>query len=79
MESSILIYFSVALSVIFLLIGGVVGWLWNDKTNQFLYTQAEEEVDYVHPEMLDENGQWINSQLLSVRFSEIETEEFEEE
>jgi hypothetical protein len=29
--------------------------------------------------MLDENGQWINSQLLSVRFSEIETEEFEEE
>tara|TARA_B100000902_G_scaffold353359_1_gene364744 strand:- start:552 stop:791 length:240 start_codon:yes stop_codon:yes gene_type:complete len=79
MESSILIYFSAAVSVIFLLIGGVVGWLWNDKTNQFLYSQAEEEVDYIHPEMLDENGHWINEQLLSVRFTDTETEEFEEE
>ena len=44
MESSILIYFSAAVSVIFLLVGGVIGWIWNDKTNQFLYAQADEEV-----------------------------------
>ncbi len=79
MESSILIYFSAAVSVIFLLIGGVIGWIWNDKTNQFLYAQAEEEVDYIHPEMLDENGHWINEELISVRFQNPEPEEFEEE
>tara|TARA_B100000427_G_scaffold314891_1_gene308466 strand:- start:544 stop:783 length:240 start_codon:yes stop_codon:yes gene_type:complete len=79
MESSILIYFSAAVSVIFLLIGGVIGWIWNDKTNQFLYAQADEEVDYIHPEMLDENGHWINEELISVRFQNPEPEEFEEE
>tara|TARA_B100000902_G_scaffold7825_1_gene9938 strand:- start:202 stop:438 length:237 start_codon:yes stop_codon:yes gene_type:complete len=68
MDSSILIYISAALSIVFLLIGGVVGWIWNDKTNQFLYAAQEEEVDYVHPEMLDENGHWINEELLTVRF-----------
>ena len=79
MESSILIYFSAAVSVIFLLIGGVIGWIWNDKTNQFLYAQADEEVDYIHPEMLDENGHWINEELMTVRFQNPEPEEFEEE
>ncbi len=79
MESSILIYFSAAVSVIFLLVGGVIGWIWNDKTNQFLYAQADEEVDYIHPEMLDENGHWINEELMTVRFQNPEPEEFEEE
>ena len=79
MESSILIYFSAAVSVIFLLVGGVIGWNWNDKTNQFLYAQADEEVDYIHPEMLDENGHWINEELMTVRFQNPEPEEFEEE
>ena len=79
MESSILIYFSAAVSVIFLLVGGVIGWIWNDKTNQFLYAQADEEVDYIHPEMLDENGHWINEELMTVRFQNPEPEEYEEE
>ena len=50
MDSSILIYFSVAISLVFLAIGGLIGWIWNDKTNQFLYAAQEEEVDYIHPE-----------------------------
>jgi len=77
MDSSVLIYFSAAISLVFLLIGGVVGWLWNDKTNQFLYSQ-EEEVDYIHPEMLDDNGHWINEELLTVRFLNEITEDDEE-
>jgi|TARA_B100001996_G_scaffold363587_1_gene331975 uncharacterized oligopeptide transporter (OPT) family protein len=74
MESSILIYFSAALSITFLIIGGLVGWVWNEKTNQFLYVASQEE-EYVHPEMLDENGHWINEQLLSVRFVDAEDDE----
>ncbi len=74
MESSILIYFSAALSITFLIIGGLVGWIWNEKTNQFLYVASQEE-EYIHPEMLDENGHWINEQLLSVRFVDAEDDE----
>ena len=78
MDSSILIYFSAAISLVFLLIGGVVGWIWNDKTNQFLYAAQEEEFDYIHPEMLDDNGHWINEELLTVRFLNESAEEDEE-
>lgn len=78
MDSSILIYFSVALSLVFLAIGGLIGWIWNDKTNQFLYATQEEEVDYVHPEMLDDNGHWINEELLTVRFLTESAEDDEE-
>ena len=78
MDSSILIYFSASISLVFLLIGGVVGWIWSDKTNQFLYSSQEEEVDYIHPEMLDDNGHWINEELLTVRFMNEITEEDEE-
>ena len=78
MDSSVLIYFSASISLVFLLIGGVVGWIWSDKTNQFLYSSQEEEVDYIHPEMLDDNGHWINEELLTVRFMNEITEEDEE-
>ena len=78
MDSSVLIYFSASISLVFLLIGGVVGWIWSDKTNQFLYAAQEEEVDYIHPEMLDDNGHWINEELLTVRFLTENAEDDEE-
>lgn len=34
--------------------------------------------DRVHPEMLDNEGQWINEELLSVRFVD-DTEDYDEE
>ena len=40
-----------------------------------MYGKAEQE--NVHPEMLDGDGQWINEELLSVRF--IDDDEFDDE
>ena len=39
-----------------------------------MYGQHQENV---HPEMLDGDGQWINEELLSVRF--VDEDEIEEE
>ena len=39
-----------------------------------MYTQEEQSV---HPEMLNAHGQWINEELLSVRF--LNEEDIEEE
>jgi len=35
------------------------------------------EQENVHPEMLDSEGQWINEELLSVRF--VDEDEFDDE
>ena len=39
-----------------------------------MYASEEENV---HPEMLNSDGQWINEELLSVRF--VDEDEYEEE
>lgn len=55
--------FSAIISVLFLLVGGVVGYLLKeyaiDRTSQYIP---------MHPEMFDENGQIIPDDVLAVRF-----------
>jgi len=51
----------VMLSVIFLLIGGIIGWL----AQQNLYLTSP---PMLHPEMFDENGNVIPDEILAVRF-----------
>lgn len=51
----------VMLSVIFLLIGGIIGWL--AQQNQYLTSPP-----MLHPEMFDENGNVIPDEILAVRF-----------
>jgi hypothetical protein len=36
------------------------------------------EAENVHPEMLDGDGQWINEELLSVRFVDEDEEDYED-
>ena len=69
-----LLYFSATASFIFLCVGVFAGWTVNEKLHEFMYATQEENV---HPEMLNSEGQWINEELLSVRF--IDDEEFDEE
>ena len=65
--------FSAIISVMFLLIGGVIGYLLkeyvNERNSTFIPT---------HPEMFDENGQIIADDVLAVRF-ENRLEDFESE
>jgi hypothetical protein len=50
-------------SFMFLLIGGIVGWLWKEHV---VYTTPQQV--FVHPEMFDANGNIIPDEILAVRF-----------
>ena len=69
-----MIFISVTTSFIFLAIGILFGWVAAEVKQEHMYTQEEQSV---HPEMLNHNGQWINEELLSVRF--VDEDEIEEE
>ena len=51
----------VLISVMFLMIGGIIGWLY--QQHQF-YTATPA----LHPEMFDVNGNVIPDEILAVRF-----------
>lgn len=55
--------FSALFSVMFLVLGTVVGWLAKDYV-----LQRDSKYIPLHPEMFDENGQVIPDEVLSVRF-----------
>jgi len=65
--------FSAIISFMFLIVGGVVGYLLKeyaiDRTSQYIP---------MHPEMFDENGMLIPDDVLAVRF-ENQIEDFESE
>lgn len=49
------------ISFLFLLVGGVIGWLTKDH----IYNT---QPIYTHPEMFDENGNIVPDEILAVRF-----------
>jgi len=49
------------ISFLFLLVGGVIGWITKDHIHN---TQPV----YTHPEMFDENGNIVPDEILAVRF-----------
>lgn len=48
-------------SILFFFVGGVVGWLARENSNQI-------QPIYTHPEMFDENGNVLPDEILAVRF-----------
>jgi len=50
------------MSFMFLLVGGMIGWLFKQ------HTYERGMVGYTHPEMFDENGNLIPDDVLAVRF-----------
>ena len=69
-----MIYISLTISFIFLSIGVLFGWVAAEVKQEHMYNAQQ---DSVHPEMLNSSGQWINEELLSVRF--VDEDEIEEE
>ena len=74
MTETLMIFISVTTSFIFLSIGILFGWVAAEVKQEHMYNAQQ---DSVHPEMLNYNGQWINEELLSVRF--VDEDEIEEE
>ena len=54
---------STVISLLFLVVGGVVGYL----LKEYAYQRISSYIP-THPEMFDENGQIIPDEILSVRF-----------
>ena len=73
METATILFFSASTSFLFLCVGIVAGWTAKDFMHD--YFGYEEEQATLHPEMYDHNGQYINEELLSVRFVEDEEDE----
>tara|TARA_B100000900_G_scaffold413551_1_gene437831 strand:- start:1908 stop:2138 length:231 start_codon:yes stop_codon:yes gene_type:complete len=76
MTETLIIYISATASFLFLAVGVIAGWTANEVKHDMLYAR-ETENEILHPEMYDQQGQWINEELLSVRF--VNEDEIEEE
>lgn len=75
MESIYLVTFSTMFTIMFFLIGGIIGWIAN---RHFLETRPP----YLHPEFMDENGNLIPDEILAVRFEngfEYDEDEYDDE
>lgn len=61
----------------FFFVGSIIGWLVKD------YLSKRDLNSYLHPEMLDENGNIIPDEILAVRFENYDDtntdEEYDEE
>ena len=63
MEPAYVIAFSVMFTLLFFMVGGIIGWL----TYRHL---LEMRPPYLHPEFFYENGQVIPDEVVAVRFEE---------
>ena len=70
--------FTALFSVLFLLVGGIIGWLYQQHVQQ-------QQMSYfpVHPEMFDEHGNLVPDEVISFRFENadliLDEEELEED
>jgi len=60
---AVTLVFSSIISILFLIVGGVVGYL----LKEYVYQRNSTYIP-THPEMFDENGQLIADDILAVRF-----------
>ena len=62
---SLTLTFSALISVLFLCVGGIIGWLYQ----QHVQTTT---IPLLHPEMFDENGNVVPDEIISFRFEGVE-------
>lgn len=68
------LFFSFMFCLAGVAVGFIFGWFGNEYYGSYLESQV---MSNVHPELLTEDGYFINEELLSVRF--LDEEEWEEE
>ena len=64
MPTSVILFFSGCISFLAIIVGIIAGWHIND----IVYAMNRKDEYQGHPEMYDEDGIWINEELLSVKF-----------
>ena len=65
MADTSILFFSATTSFIFLCVGVIAGWTAKDFIHDYMWSRDEY---YAHPEMYDQEGNWVNEELLSVKF-----------
>lgn len=71
MEQAFMLTIAVMMTLLFFVVGGIVGWIANR-------TFLENQPINMHPEMFDENGNVLPDEILAVRF-ENDYDSFEED
>jgi hypothetical protein len=65
MAETTILFFSATTSFILLCVGVLAGWTAKDFIHDYMWSKDEYEN---HPEMYDDQGNWLNEELLSVKF-----------
>jgi hypothetical protein len=63
MEPAYVVAFSVMFTLLFFMVGSIIGWLTYRHV-------LESRPPYLHPEFFDENGQVIPDEVVAVRFED---------
>ena len=74
METAFLITFSVFFTLLFFLVGGIIGWVYRENT---LNTFAG--FNDMHPEMFDQHGNLLPDEILALRIEHTNDEDYDEE
>ena len=67
MADATILFFSATISFIFLCVGVLAGWTAKDFIHDYMWARDEYQ-QFTHPEMYDDQGNWLNEELLSVKF-----------
>ena len=67
------LFFSALSSIIFFILGGIIGWMGNDVV--YAVSTKDQAPEYQHPEMYDSNGTPYSGELLTLHFDEVEDQE----
>ena len=67
MADTTILFFSATTSFIFLCVGVIAGWTAKDFIYDYMWSRDEYQQN-IHPEMYDDQGNWLNEELFSVKF-----------
>jgi len=73
MEQALILTMSVMMTLLFFLVGGIVGWIANR-------TYLEHQPINMHPEFFDQDGNIIPDEIIAVRFeNDNDTKDYDDE
>ncbi len=67
MADATILFFSATISFIFLCVGVLAGWTAKDFIHDYMWSRDEYQ-QFTHPEMYDQDGNWLTEELLHVKF-----------
>ena len=67
MADATILFFSATISFIFLCVGVLAGWTAKDFIHDYMWSRDEYQ-QFTHPEMYDQDGNWLTEELLQVKF-----------